>query len=226
MQVIDLGSRNGTFCNGERVQVRILADGDKVQFGNAAILKFSYQDSFDEALQQNLYESITRDALTGLANKKVLLDAVLKEFAYAKRHAAPLSLLMIDIDQFKSVNDRHGHVAGDHVLQCLALKIKEALRVEDMAARYGGEEFAVLLRGTKESEACACAERIRRVVEKADFAFNCVRIPVTVSIGVATFLGAGLEGGEELIALADKYLYKAKALGRNRVQPNMGVSET
>src|SRR4051812_25109186 len=128
IEIADLGSTNGTWVNGERITSHLLKDGDKIQIGNITILKFSYQDALDEALQKNLYESATRDGLTKLHNKKSFAEAMTKEFAFSVRHRNPLSLVLFDIDHFKKVNDTHGHPAGDFVLQTLAAEIGRRLR--------------------------------------------------------------------------------------------------
>jgi two-component system cell cycle response regulator len=215
VDLLDLNSRNGTFVNGESVSRIALRDGDKIQIGTATILKFSYQDALDEALQQNLYDSATKDALTNLANKRTFSETILKEFAFAKRQRRPLALISFDLDRFKRINDTYGHPAGDFVLQKLAKVLTEALRVEDLAARVGGEEFAILLRDASEAKAMECAERIRRTVEATEFVYEQTRIPVTVSMGVVAL--SHEVAAEQLIVTADKRLYAAKEGGRNRV---------
>jgi two-component system cell cycle response regulator len=217
LQLLDMGSTNGTFYNGTRIDIQTLKDGDKIQIGSAMILKFSYQDTLDEALQRNLYDSATRDGLTRLYNKKYFLDAIGKEFAYADRHATPLTLVMIDVDHFKRINDTYGHQCGDYVLQRLAQLLSEGVRAEDVIARYGGEEFAVLLRACLEDQATVFAERMRNTVETSEFVFNGQRIKVTISAGVATQVPGTFSNAEGLVALADQFLYQAKEAGRNRV---------
>ncbi len=113
VDLLDLNSRNGTFVNGESVSRIALRDGDKIQIGTATILKFSYQDALDEALQQNLYDSATKDALTNLANKRTFSETILKEFAFAKRQRRPLALISFDLDRFKRINDTYGHSGGE-----------------------------------------------------------------------------------------------------------------
>jgi two-component system, cell cycle response regulator len=105
VQIFDLGSRNGTFVNGERVSRSRLQDGDKIQIGDTTILRFSYQDALDEALQRHLYESATRDPLTRTINKRGFEEALAKEVAFARRHKRVLSLVVLDVDHFKRVND-------------------------------------------------------------------------------------------------------------------------
>jgi two-component system, cell cycle response regulator len=216
--LLDLGSKNGTYCNGERVKdIRILKDGDKIRVSTETVLKFTLQDEMDEAAQQALYDSAIRDGLTGAFNKKFLIESLQKEFAFAVRHDHVISVLMMDIDHFKKVNDQYGHAAGDHALVKLAGNVHEAIRVEDVFARYGGEEFALVLRGLTEDVAVAVADRLRRRIEALDLRFNGVDFKMTISIGVATHVGDLFKSPEELIQAADKYLYSAKSSGRNRV---------
>ena len=161
-RVVDLGSTNGTYVNGVRVDAVVLKDGDKIQIGSNTVLKFSLQDQLDEQYQRSIYESATRDGLTRIFNKKYLLDSLKKEFAYCLRHRIPLSLAMFDVDHFKRINDTYGHQAGDYVLARIAQRISEIVRAEDLFARYGGEEFALMLRETVEEQAYVAAERCRR----------------------------------------------------------------
>lgn len=217
-QLVDLGSTNGTFLNGSKVDVATLADGDKIQIGSNTVLKFSLQDELEEEYQRSIYESATRDGLTKLFNKKYFLDSLAKEFAYSQRHRVPLSLVMMDVDHFKKINDTYGHPAGDFVLAKVAQKLAETIREEDILARYGGEEFALLLRECGEAKALVCAERCRKAIELTDMAFAGAKIPVSISAGVTTALDSTFDKPEEVVAAADKYLYRAKQGGRNRVE--------
>jgi len=165
-------------------------------------------------------ESLT-DPGTGLYNRRYLDRRLEEEFARARRHALPLSLLVVDIDHFKRINDGYGHQAGDLVLAELARAILEMVRVADVAARYGGEEFVVIAPGTPAPMGAALAERLRRAIESREILVPGEggarqRIPVTASIGVAA-LASGLDDARSLLAEADKALYRAKAQGRNRV---------
>ncbi|HZH04325.1 MAG TPA: GGDEF domain-containing protein [Myxococcaceae bacterium] len=218
VQLVDLASKNGTFCNGERLTgSRVLADGDTLQVGTQTVFKFRFQDSLDEALQKNLYESATQDGLTRLFNKKFFLETLNKEFAYSIRHDLPLSLLMMDVDHFKAVNDTHGHPCGDHVLSRLAAELTDAIRTEDVLARYGGEEFALLLKQCPHALAQGVAERLRGLAQDLDVHFNQKKIKITLSIGVATSIDGGFEDAEGFLRVADHGLYRAKQSGRNRV---------
>jgi two-component system cell cycle response regulator len=213
----DLKSANGTIINGNVIQRQRLADGDKLQVGATTILKFTYHDDLDDNFQQKMYDAALQDGLTRAFNKRHFLDRLVLEVAYARRHGSALSLMMLDVDHFKLVNDRYGHLAGDHVLVQLAQIVEGQLRQEDLFARYGGEEFAVLCRGVSLGAASILAERIRGIVASAQFEHQGTRMPVTISIGVAPHSGEGTDGATQIIADADAALYDAKHGGRNRV---------
>jgi diguanylate cyclase (GGDEF)-like protein len=215
--VRDMGSTNGTFCNGERVSDHQLKDGDKIQVGSTTILKFTFHDSLDETFQRQMYESALRDGLTKVFNKKYFLDRLESEFAYAIRHKTPLSLVMFDIDHFKKINDTYGHLAGDYALATLANVVSQTIRQEDVFARYGGEEFAVICRGVDLVGAAAFGERIRRMVAAQHFEYQGTQLKVTVSVGVAAVTDVGMREHSELVAAADEALYAAKRNGRNQV---------
>jgi two-component system cell cycle response regulator len=217
-EVLDNQSTNGVFVNGQQVRSHVLQDGDRVQIGSSTILKFSYQDEMEEAYQKQLWDSATRDAMTGCYNKKYFADQLKTEFAFSFRHNTPLSLALLDIDFFKKLNDGWGHLAGDLVLKDVAKIVFKALRTEDLFARYGGEEFGVILRETDAERAFLIAERIRRSIEQFQFTYEGERLPVTMSIGVATLVDKNLDSPRALVKAADGFLYKAKGNGRNRTE--------
>ncbi|MBI2680346.1 MAG: diguanylate cyclase [Candidatus Solibacter usitatus] len=159
------------------------------------------------------------DALTGLANRRTLNEAFAREIARADRIREHLSVIIADLDHFKSINDEYGHLAGDQVLAGAAAVFLSQSRPYDLAARYGGEEFVLLLPGTTAGGALVIAERIRKEVAELRFA-GCPR-QVTVSLGVASWMAG--ETSEELVARADAALYIAKGAGRNRVEAAAGV---
>jgi two-component system cell cycle response regulator len=213
----DLGSTNGTYCNGQRIQRHALAEGDKILLGSATILKFSYQDRLDEAFQRQMSESALRDGLTRAYNKRYFGERLESELQYALRHTTPLALVFMDIDHFKRINDTHGHQAGDHVLMQLATLMLSALGEDQLLARYGGEEFAIVARGAGRGEAMILSERLRAAVEAQPFVYDGARIPVTVSVGVASVPGAGVASAADLVSRADDALSRATRGGRNRV---------
>ena len=184
------------------------------------IAAFSLESAVNRA---RLVRSGFTDVLTGWHNRRYLQTRLQEELARCRREQTPLTCLMIDVDHFKSVNDRFGHLAGDEVLRQLAHCISDEVRGSDVSARYGGEEFVVLLPGTGIAAGFLLAERIRAAVAAEPFEIPAGwRLPVTISIGVAEHHSDAGErdlkvAGERLLALADLALYEAKAGGRNSV---------
>jgi diguanylate cyclase (GGDEF)-like protein len=165
-----------------------------------------------------LEELAVTDDLTQVYNRRFLQERLFVEVARSMRYQIPLSCLMIDIDHFKFVNDNYGHQRGDEVLKDLSLILRESTRKVDLVARYGGEEFIILLPHTPQDGALRKAQALRQEIALHKFAFNGDFLHITVSIGVATFPHPGIESVAELIAVADKALYRAKEKGRNRVE--------
>ena len=213
--LVDLGSTNGTFCNGVRVPRQALTDGDKLSIGASTILKFTFQDHIDEHYQKQLFESALRDGLTSTFNRRYFLDRLHGELRFAVRHAKPIALLFVDIDHFKKINDTYGHQAGDQVLAGVARVMLRTIRTEDVLARYGGEEFAITCRVIAAGGAVALAKRLVAAVAERPFEFGGHRIPVTISVGAA--VDRGKSEVQTLIAAADAAMYEAKRAGRNRV---------
>ena len=174
----------------------------------------------DKRAQIALQQLATRDGLTGLANRRCFDDTLHAEWQRASRQQQSLSLLMVDVDNFKLYNDANGHLGGDECLQHIALAMAGEMRANDLVARYGGEEFAVILPNESLNGASIVAERIRARVEQ-------LRLPnqnrseqiVTVSIGAATLRPSpdSETGPKQLLAIADAALYRAKRTGRNRI---------
>jgi diguanylate cyclase (GGDEF)-like protein len=167
--------------------------------------------------QQELERLATLDALTGAHNRRHFLERLREELQRARRYGTTFSLLMIDVDYFKHVNDNHGHLTGDNVLVRLGELLRQSLRSTDLAARYGGEEFCILAANTDLEGARAFAERFRELLAEQSFSGGGgSSFSVTCSVGVAAFAGEDISG-DELIARADQALYQAKREGRNRV---------
>jgi diguanylate cyclase (GGDEF)-like protein len=218
--VADLGSTNGTFVNEQRLTGSFpLKDGDQVRFGDA-IYKFLMGSNIESAYHEEIYKMTIMDGLTGVHNKRSMLEFMERELASSQRHSRPLSLVMFDIDHFKKINDTRGHLCGDAVLKQLCGRLKPRIRREDLFARYGGEEFACVLTVTPLNGAVTFAEAVRTIIERELFNFDGTEFPVTVSLGVATMDNNPYFEATELIARADENLYKAKHAGRNRVIPN------
>jgi diguanylate cyclase (GGDEF)-like protein len=170
-------------------------------------------------LEQNrlLVQLASQDPLTGLSNRRQLDDILKKELERSRRYGGPLSLIMLDLDHFKNVNDTFGHDFGDHVLREFSIRIAACIRETDMAFRYGGEEFIILLPETDMDGAEIVAEKIRRRCMDTLFEDGCHAVRMTVSCGVASCGKHQVEGGNDLICWADQALYRAKEGGRNRV---------
>jgi two-component system, cell cycle response regulator len=216
--VEDMGSRNGTFVNGQRISTPTeLREGDKIQVGRGTVIRFGFQDDLDESFHENLLSSALRDSLTKLFNKRYFLDRLDAELKFAQRHRTAVSLLLLDLDHFKKVNDTLGHLAGDAVLAAVAAALSKAVRNEDVVARYGGEEIAIILRAISFEAAVGTADRLRKLVEGTAIPFDGKDLRVSVSIGVSEYPTTPAKQIDELIEAADKALYRAKNAGRNRV---------
>ncbi len=217
----DLGSTNGTLIDGKRQDIARLRGGERLQFGSDVVLKFEYRDAIEEQYATYLYESATQDHLTDAYNERFFRDQLKVEYAWHSRHDRPLTLIFIDIDHFKTINDEHGHLIGDAVLRDVVARCRDASRTEDVFARYGGEEFACLLRETPGETGTIIAERMRRSVCDRPFEYKTpkreCRVNVSISAGVAQ-LDKGYGKPDELIDEADRRLYRAKRKGRNRVE--------
>jgi diguanylate cyclase (GGDEF)-like protein len=168
-----------------------------------------------------LSEISARDSLTGLYNRWYVMEKIDSEMNRYMRHGSPVSLIMLDIDHFKRVNDLFGHSAGDRVLRSVGQVLRDSCRVYDVAGRYGGEEFCIVLPETKVGNTTVVAERIRERLEASRFEVGSDSVIVTASLGIAGIESVEAEGGlspSTLIDRADQALYSAKHHGRNRVE--------
>ncbi|MBX5483882.1 MAG: GGDEF domain-containing protein [Myxococcaceae bacterium] len=216
VHIADLGSTNGTWVNDEQILGEYqLRNGDLIKIGRT-IFKYIAGGNIEAAYHDEIYRLTTMDGLTQIFNRRYFEEALDREISRCRRYGRALSLILIDIDHFKLINDTYGHLAGDHVLKQLASTVKTKIRREDVFARYGGEEFALLLPEVEARGAQAMAEKTRRLVEAQKFRFDRQTIPVTISLGLAT-MSPGERDGKELIRAADEKLYAAKQSGRNRV---------
>ena len=222
--VRDLGSTNGTFVNERPVDTgeegEPLRNGDQLRFGDV-VFKFLSGGDVESLYHQEVYQLSVQDGLTGVHNKRYFMDFLERELASAHRHKNPLTLVMLDIDHFKQLNDERGHLCGDAVLKQLAQRISPRIRREDLFARYGGEEFAAILTITGLQGGVRFAENIRQMVARRPFTFEKEQLPVTISLGVTCMESEPSVDAEALIHRADQLLYEAKRAGRNRVAPNV-----
>jgi two-component system cell cycle response regulator len=216
-------TRTGVFLLRRTVDQEPLSASD-VEFANtvikSAVNAIEQSHAIEQAKADNArLEALAHtDPLTHLLNRRALTIRLSAELERVRRYNSPLTMLLIDLDHFKMVNDTYGHLVGDEVLRGIAMILQRSLRSVDMVARYGGEEFVVVLPETSEQGAVAFAERIRQRVEQHAFeAERANTARVTVSIGVSCFPAPHVESVDDLFARADAALYRAKEKGRNRV---------
>jgi diguanylate cyclase (GGDEF)-like protein len=175
------------------------------------------QDSLIQA-REALREQAMHDPLTHLLNRRATMDFLLSELSRADREQTPLSVMMVDVDHFKSVNDRFGHLAGDEVLCEVARRLRISARTYDLVGRFGGEEFLVVAPACNTTQGLIQAERLREVVCSQPITIKDLSVEVTISAGVATSLDPNRQDMEALLTAADRALYRAKSGGRNRVE--------
>lgn len=193
-----------------------LKDGDYLRIGNC-IYRFLMGGNVETEYHEEIYRLTIIDALTDIHNKRYFLEFLDRELSRSSRYDRPLSLVMIDIDRFKLINEELGHLGGDFTLRELAARIKGNIRKEELFARYGGEEFAVVLPETTSQGAANLADRLLKVVNQQTFQYEDRTYNVTISAGVVTTQGEKGITTVELIRRADEKLYQAKRDGRNRV---------
>lgn len=212
----DNGSTNGTYVDERSIKSCMLTNGVRIRFGNY-IYRFLSNDSIETTYHETVYSMMTKDGLTGCFNKRYLLEILEREFRRSQRSKRPSSLLILDLDHFKSVNDTYGHLAGDDVLKEFVIRVNSIVRHEDVFARFGGEEFALIMTEAPLEGAIVCANGIRREIQRKPFETCAGVIEVTTSIGVAAFEFDVHKSYEDVISSADAALYDAKEKGRNRI---------
>lgn len=234
--IVDHGRRTGLYVTAPgSIQDYVRQRKGRLRLSDGRILKFrcktlsdggrlmTFDDISDFVRTAELLRELAGlDELTKLPNRRQFLKSLETEFARVKRYDRPLSVLMIDADDFKQINDRHGHFVGDEVLQALAVRLRASVRQIDLLGRLGGEEFGVALMETDMPGALEVAERLCREVAAEPFPVAAANIQVTVSVGVAA-RRASDDNAAQLLNLADKAMYLAKTGGRNRVIANSDV---
>jgi len=214
--LVDLGSTNGTAVNGRQVKGRYpLSEGDKIFLG-ASVVKFSFSDFVDLQYQSRLEELVTTDALTGMASRRQYDLAFESMATRAEAENSLLSLMVMDMDGLKEINDTHGHAMGGFAIVECSHIIRSVLDEHGLICRYGGDEFVGCFPGIDRDRTVKLAEEVRKLVEAHNFVKDGIRIEPTISMGVATFPG-DVEKPTELFTIADRALYKAKRAGRNCV---------
>ncbi len=214
-RIADNESKNGCFVNDARVDNRYLQDGDLLRIGKT-IFKYLSRNNIEQAYHEELFRLAKIDGLTNIFNQRHFSESLENELERAQRYNRELSLLMIDIDHFKKVNDTFGHRAGDHILKNLARIFVSRSRRVDYVCRYGGEEFAIILPEVDIMGAFKFASKLNKAVASHKFIFEKDEIPITISIGVSDIM-EGPQSVDDLIETADRRLYLAKERGRNCV---------
>ncbi len=224
----DLDSSNGTYLNGQKITQETLQNGDKISIGKQ-ILRFELLDEIDREYQQQIRRLLAHDDLTGLLSSRSFFSELRRETTRASADGRSFCVLMMDMDFFKTVNDKYGHLTGSKNLEEVGNCITQTLRTGDVAARFGGEEFAAFLLDAELAQGLVAAERIRAVIQENEFTVIKHGKPanthkITISIGVASFPNDSTDP-IELVEMADSALYKAKQLGRNRVCAYRDINE-
>ena len=212
----DCQSTNGTYVDSQRVSEVPLRDNDQIRVGNH-IFKFLADDSIETRYHETVYNMMTKDGLTGAYNKRYLIESLEREYERAKHYQRKFSVIMMDIDFFKKLNDTYGHLAGDEVLQQFAHRLHQIAHRDQLVARFGGEEFSVILPETDLASALEIAEEIRREIARVPFHTNAGPLEVTASLGVAELDLTHHTCFSDLLESADQKLYHAKENGRNQV---------
>ncbi len=214
---VDLGSTNGTYVNDEIIKSRHqLRDGDQIKTGRT-ILKFIVGGNIEGQYHEEIYRLMTIDGLTQVRNKRYFDEAIEREISRCVRYNRTFSLIMFDIDHFKRINDKFGHLAGDAVLRQLGTLVKGHVRRDDVVCRVGGEEFAIILPEIDVKGAVGVATKLNKLISKTKFSFDDTVIPTTISLGVADWREP-FKTAEDIKKRADDKLYEAKGAGRNRVK--------
>ncbi|HSS45464.1 MAG TPA: GGDEF domain-containing protein [Thermoanaerobaculia bacterium] len=212
----DLGSTNGTYVNDTRIEdPAVLRSGDRFQVGGVHF-KFLQERDVENAYHEAMHDLVVRDGLTQISNRRHFEEEADRELARARRYERPLTLVVFDLDNFKLINDTHGHLCGDLVLKQVVRLTTDFLRREQVFARIGGEEFAILTPEARGAGGRVLAERLRGRIARNPFEYAGESFPVTCSYGVAE-LDAEMKSARELYEAADQGLYRAKKSGRNTV---------
>ena len=215
--VRDLDSTNGLFVNGHRVSQADLKDGDRLHLGET-VLKFLSSANTESQFHENVYRLMTVDDLTQAYNRHYFHESLKREMSRVIRYRRSLSLAMLDIDRFKSINDTFGHLAGDEILKAFVALIRQNIRQSDLLARYGGDEFAIVLPEAGAEAALQFCEKLRGIVGAHAFRYQQQVIEATISIGLQSYEHSdGEKTVSQLVAAADARLYEAKKAGRNRI---------
>lgn len=212
----DVGSTNGTRLNGRPIEDKVrLKDGDKILLGRT-VVRFSLVDELEAGFHKEVAQLVGTDPLTGLESKRCFDDALDKALAGSLKRRSPVVVLMMDMDNTKAINDRHGHLFGAYCIQQAGRIIGAIVGQQGHVCRFGGDEFTAFLPGLDRQAGLEFGERIREAVAAAEIALEGIALQPTISVGVAVF-PEDAEDVLDLLAAADSALYRAKARGKNRV---------
>lgn len=206
--VEDLGSTNGTFVDGNFIHKQILDSDNRLQIGKM-VLKVAYKDPNEEAFSREFYEAATMDPLTGVLNSQAFMDRSAGELVYARRNATCIHVAMINVDNFKLINDTWGPQCGDLILKEVARLLNDEKRDSDLLARYDGEKFLILMNGISIEDAKKRAAKLSATIERHIFSWMDSRIPLTISVGLSSREGANVTQIAELIAESERLLHAA-----------------
>lgn len=217
VQIVDLRSRNGVFVNESRVQRCYIKHGDIIRLGGDLTLRFSWLSSTEIAFLEEMYDAAVFDPLTNAHNRRYFGNVLTRSAEQYVSGGRDMALLIVDLDNFKKLNDTFGHQVGDQALYHVASLIRSEMGEADTVCRFGGEEFAILLDRDDHAEALQVAEAIKNTVEDNPLVSGGVRIGMTVSIGVAMMREVNGDP-DAVFALADARMYAAKEAGRNQIR--------
>jgi len=208
-------STNGVFLNGRRVRETILKSGSKIELGDT-IFRFIHNDEIEEEFQSKIFDYATLDHMTGLYNKRFVIEELKTQCRISGRNNRIFSIVLIDIDDLKGLNEKFGHMGADKYIQEFANIIKEGLREQDIAGRFGGDEFLLILPETTVDGALKLLFRLKKSIECLTVNYKSDEISSTFSAGISQFILHAREA-ETLVEIADKALFKAKELGKNNI---------
>ena len=214
----DLNSANGSFVNGTKLTGKLeIKNGDQVSIGVSTVLKFSLNNQLDAEYKDYIEEQLSKDILTKAYNRKAFAHFLNSAYLAAKRDVSSLCLFMIDVDNFKTINDSYGHQVGDKILKYIADKLIQTVRSTDIVCRYGGDEFSIICPNIDSLSGLQLAEQVRNKVEAMTFTVGDKDVNTTLSIGVSNYPDNKIQCVSQFIAYADKAMYQAKRKGRNQI---------